>query len=281
MAATDPAQTAVTTYRYIRIAIVALLALLGVSVFLEWWATGRECVQGSISEYIYTPVDSVFVGVLVAVGICLIALKGSTPGEDVLLNIAGMLAPAVAFVPTQPVGECRSVPLVRSDIPSSVANNVEALLVVGVAVAVVVIVVALREAGAAGLRRADRIGVLVAVGMIGAGAVWFFADRESFLVQAHEAAAVPMFVAIVAVVWLNARDVERTMSSTPTARRYVRIYRAIAGLMLVGLGIVVGVSLATQSTSLVFWVEVVLLVLVAVFWTVETVELWHAGLRRA
>ncbi|MGL5850040.1 MAG: hypothetical protein ACRCZD_04570, partial [Phycicoccus sp.] len=139
MAATDPAQTAVTTYRYIRIAIVALLALLGVSVFLEWWATSRECVQGSISEYIYTPVDSVFVGVLVAVGICLVALKGSTPGEDVLLNIAGMLAPAVAFVPTQPVGECRSVPLVRSDIPSSVANNVEALLVVGVAVAVVVI----------------------------------------------------------------------------------------------------------------------------------------------
>ncbi|MGL5930548.1 MAG: hypothetical protein ACRCY8_16580, partial [Dermatophilaceae bacterium] len=229
MTAPKPALTAVTTYRYLRLAIVALLMLLGVSVVLEWWATGRACVQGSISEYLYTPVDSVFVGVVVAVGVCLVALQGSTRGEDVLLNVAGMLAPAVAFVPTQPVGECRSVPLVRPDIPSSVANNVGALLVVGIAVAVVVIAVALHEAGAAGLRRADRLGVLVAVGVIGAGAVWFYADRESFLRQAHEAAAVPMFAAVIGVVWLNARDVQRSMAqgSAPTAAagRYVSVYR--------------------------------------------------------
>ncbi len=51
-----------------------------------------------------------FTGGLVAIGVSLIAIKGSTDLEDVLLNLAGVLAPIVAFVPTTPPeGGCPSV----------------------------------------------------------------------------------------------------------------------------------------------------------------------------
>ena len=95
----DPALAAVKTYNYLRIALAALVLLLYTSVVLEWWAAGR-CLQTSISAYYYTPVHAVFIGVLVTMGICLVALKGNTDGEDALMNLAGMLAPGVAFIPT-------------------------------------------------------------------------------------------------------------------------------------------------------------------------------------
>jgi hypothetical protein len=40
------------------------------------------------------------------------------------------------------------------------------------------------------------------------------------------------------------------------------------------------VNLATASTTLVLWVEVVLITLFALFWLVQTAELWKRGLRR-
>jgi hypothetical protein len=62
--------------------------------------------------------------------------------------------------------------------------------------------------------------------------------------------------------------------------RYVAMYRAVAIAMLLALAATVALSLLTGSTSLVFWVEVVLLVLFAVFWVIQTIELWDRGLRR-
>jgi hypothetical protein len=58
------------------------------------------CFQTSISAYYYTPVHGIFIGALVAVGTCLICLRGNTDAEDILLNLAGMFAPVVALVPT-------------------------------------------------------------------------------------------------------------------------------------------------------------------------------------
>ena len=77
MAEPDPAVAAVKTYNYLRIALAALVLLLYTSVVLEWWAAGR-CLQTSISDYYYTPVHAVFIGVLVTMGICLVSLKGNT-----------------------------------------------------------------------------------------------------------------------------------------------------------------------------------------------------------
>ena len=280
----DPALGAVKTYRYLRLALAALVVLLFAAIVLEWLATGRSCWQPSISAYYYTPVRAVLVGVLVTMGVCLIALKGSTEPEDVLLNIAGMLAPGVAFVPTPGTGECRSVPVDPGDVGANVANNMQAVFVAGLAVAAVVLLVARADAAGGTLGRWDRAGIAVTGLLLGGGAVWFYVDRDSFVEHAHAAAAVPMFLALVVVVWLNARHVQETVREglMPAAEsRYVPVYRAIAVGMLVALGATVAISLATSSTSLVLWVEVVLISLFAAFWVVQTVELWHRGLRRA
>ena len=96
----------------------------------------RGGILASISAYYYTPVRGVFVGSLVAVGLGLVAIKGREGWEDSMLNLAGMLAPLVALVPTPisvPVAgfevERRTVP---AELVPAVENNVAALLVLGV-----------------------------------------------------------------------------------------------------------------------------------------------------
>lgn len=279
----DPALGAVKTYRYLRVALAALVVLLFAAVVIEWLATGGDCLQSSISAYYYTPARAVFVGVLVTMGVCLIALKGSTEPEDVLLNFAGMLAPGVAFVPTSGAGGCSSVTADAGDVGADVANNMQAVFVAGVVVAAVVVVMARVDAAERTLGAWEQVGIAVTVLVLGGGAVWFYVDRDTFLEHAHGAAAVPMFLALVVVVWLNGRHVQETVREgvrPPTESRYVPIYRGIAIGMLVALGATVAISLATRSTSVVFWVEVVLITLFAAFWVVQTVELWSRGLRR-
>jgi hypothetical protein len=107
--------------------------------------------------------------------------------------------------------------------------------------------------------------------------------RDSFIAHGHDASAIPMFLAIVGVVWLNARDVGAAVAqgAAPTTHtRYVAMYRAIAIAMLVALVATVAINLATSSAQIVLWVEVVLITLFAVFWLVQTTELWNRGLRR-
>jgi hypothetical protein len=282
----DPALAAVKTYNYLRIALAALVLLLYTSVVLEWWAAGR-CLQSSISAYYYTPVHAVFIGVLVTMGVCLVALKGNTNGEDVLMNLAGMLAPGVAFIPTPGAEQCSSAPLLTPDVPAGVANNMPALFVAGLAVGITAVVIARREArfegGAPGLTAVDRAGLALSLGVLGGGVLWFLVARDSFIAHGHDLSAIPMFLCVVAVVWLNARDVQKAVQAgavESTRSRYVAMYRTVAVAMLVALVATVAVNLATASTTVVLWVEVVLITLFAVFWVIQTTELWNRGLRR-
>ena len=86
-------------------------------------------VLTSISDYYYTPVRSLFVGALIGVAACMIALRGNTDTEDKLLNLRGMLAPAVAFIPTTPNPQCTPAP--RQPCVVDIANNIGPLLAVG------------------------------------------------------------------------------------------------------------------------------------------------------
>lgn len=278
----DPALAAVRTYGYLRLALAGLVLLLFTAVAVEWLATGTSCLQTSISAYWHTPARAVFVGVLVTMGVCLVALKGNTRGEDVALNFAGMLAPGVAFVPTGDPGTCSSVPITAGDVAPAVANNMQSLFVLGAAGFVVALVLAVRSAGAQGLPRGDRLGLAVAFTVMAGGAVWFYVARTSFLEHGHDAAAIPMFLAIVVAVWLNGRDVSRAVtqgSMDARAGHYVPVYRAIATAMLVTLGVTVAATFLSPWDHLVLWVEVVLILLFAGFWVVQTVELWDRGLR--
>ena len=278
-----PALAAIKTYRYLRLALVGLVVLLFSSLFLEWQAVGRECVQATISAYWHTPVRAVFVGVLVTMGICLIALKGNNKAEDVLLNLAGILAPGVAFIPTAAHSPCSSVPPSGRDFAPAVANNMQALFVLGVLAVVVAVVIAVRESGSlARLDAWDRVGLGLGFAATAGGAVWFYVARGSFLEQGHNLAAIGMFLAIVGVVWVNARDVKDAVDDHPrlgpVRGAYVMVYRVIAVLMGLTLALaVVGHVLEWEYALLV--VEVLLIGLFGIFWIVQTRELWNQGLR--
>ncbi len=71
----EPRQYVVASYRYLRLSMVILVAVLAVSILFE--RLRATCLQGSISAYYYTPTHSIFVGALVTIGIVLVALKGS------------------------------------------------------------------------------------------------------------------------------------------------------------------------------------------------------------
>jgi hypothetical protein len=274
------------TYLYLRVGLVALAVFLGASLVIEL-AFGDTEWQGSISAYYYTPVRSVFVGTLTAMGVCLIAIKGrDKPHEDLMLNLAGMCAPVVAMVPTPLESDsCGSSSRCVPDayVPG-VVNNVEALLVVGT--------LALLFAARTVRRDTHERGDLVALGVAAAGlagfALWFALGRDSFLDFAHYGTAVPMFGLIVAVALVNAARVDDFVAAGGTltvghARTFQRAYRVIAYSM----GVVIGAALvlfvvkaATGSEPFAHWVflvEALLLVAFTAFWILQTVQYAEDG----
>lgn len=285
-----PPTNEVKTYRYLRLAMVALVVMLATAVAVEWASTPEpRCLLTSISAYYYTPVNAVLVGTLVAIGVCMVTLKGSSETEDVLLNLGGMLAPVVAFVPVTGAGSCRSVEVPLRDADADIANNITALLVAGGLglLATVVIAVVARVRGRSSWDRRHVLGITASTAVYGAGLAWFVRDRESFTAYAHYTAAIAMFVLIVAVVLLNARGygtehraaVRARGDAGSSARVYANRYAAIAAVM-VGATAVLGLAgWLLGWAHAVFWIEGTLIVSFAVFWVLQTAELWQRGLR--
>ena len=273
------------SYRYLRLVMVGLVVLLAASVLIELQQTGFGCWRTSISSYYWTPVRGVFVGALVAIGTCLIVLKGNTPVEDVLLNVAGALAPIVAFVPILDPKECQSTPWAASaDGRANIFNNVGAFLLAGLVAVAVAWWVARRE-GRGRLSRADLIGLLVTIALVLAGIALFLWAREFFDRWAHYLAAIPLFLVLVAVMVVNAVSYARTeaahkgreMGRAELANRYLAI-TAVTVALVVTLGLVTWLGHWRHGT---FWLEVVVIAAFAVFWAVQTAELWgeDEGLR--
>ena len=280
-------QSTTKTYLYLRVGLVALALFLGASLVIEM-AFGDTDWLGSISAYFYTPVRSVFVGTLSAMGVCLIAIKGrDRPREDLMLNLAGMCAPVVALVPT-PLedsaacgGDARCVP---EEFVPGVVNNVQALLVVGV----VGVLFAARTIRRDTHERGDLVAIGVSAGGLAGFALWFALGRDSFLDYAHYATAVPMFGLIVAVALVNAARVDDFVASGGTltvgrADTYRRAYRAIAYLMgaVIGGALVLFVVQAATDTQpfahWVFIVEALLLAAFTAFWILQTLQYAQDG----
>lgn len=291
----------VRTYRYLRLSVVALALLLAVSLTLEVVRTGGPLL-GSVSAYFYSPVGAVLVGALVAIGLALIAIAGRPGAENTLLDLAGMLVPVVAFVPTpvapadlsaaasagmpavDPVAACPSgaARCVPPELVPAVENNVAALLVVGA----VGIGVAGRLVLADGSSsRAARWGLTTAVAVWATFGAWFWlAPRETFLAAAHYVAAVPFFGLVAAVAVLDAIRVRtRTGVRVLSARQFSGAYGAIA-VGMVGTVVLAGVVAGAEALTAwvapdgwVFVVEAVLLALFTAFWALQTAENWEDG----
>jgi hypothetical protein len=135
--------------------MVVLLVGLGVAVLYQIVRQGWHLL-GSVSAYYYTPAQAIFVGALIGLGACMIALKGTNDVEDVFLNLGGMFAAVVAIVPTargedyrtavrackQAAGplltrkastglDCPTVQTLADATRANVENNMVALLVMG------------------------------------------------------------------------------------------------------------------------------------------------------
>jgi hypothetical protein len=262
--------SAIKTYRYLRLAMVNVILLLALSVAVEWWKTGRECFQTSISAYYYTPVQAVFVGALISIGVCMFAIKGNTRWEDVLLNVGGMLAFAVAFVPTPGVGECRSVSAGVPDSAANIANNMTALFLAGFAGLAIGVAFLIKEGQPFG---PSWIGSGVALVILVGGFIWFLAGRHSFTKAAHYTAALLVFGCVIAVVVINARK--------SSSKQHTRLYRVIAGAMLASLVIMLPLKWLADWDHAILWLESTLIVLFAAFWIGQTSELWNVGLRES
>jgi uncharacterized membrane protein len=270
---TDLLDAAVKTYRYLRIALIVLIIALAASVVLE--RVHATHLQESISAYYYTPAHSVLVATLVGLGACLIALKGCNDTEDLLLNIAGMLAPIVALVPTtEPSDIYGSKALTISKARVLIGNNVVALLIAGAVALLVAWFVERSKRGnaVANIRMVDAVGLAVAVALILVGGGIYWQARGFFLANAHTASAIAMFAVVGLVVVLNSQraGVERKP-------RYQLYYALAAGVMASGL-VVFAVHFAWGSwKAWNFFLESVEILGFAAFWIVQTFELWDLG----
>ena len=260
--------SAVRTYRYLRIGIVALVVLLGASVLREMiWGVGW---LGSISEYYYSPVRNVFVGVLFATGLSLVVIKGHGV-EDALLNGAGILAPIIAVVPMQ-LESGDGTYAFPAGTSEAVANNVVSLAVVAL-VGLAFAAWTLTRVRSADRAAAER-GLAGAVVLIAAFLLWFLVDSGSFERAAHFVAAIGLFGIFVVVAWINS---DQTLMS-----RGAIVYRAISiGMAVIALiAVVFGVLELTDHRPFDHWlfvVEMLLLGLFSAFWLLQTFEYWDEG----
>jgi hypothetical protein len=283
------------TYRYVRLGMVGAVVLLGASVLLEHQKVEPSCWQTSISAYYYTPARAVFVGALMAIGLSLIVIKGNTDLEDACLNVAGMLAPVVALVPTSDLGRCWSItpsPLPTVKDPSgddplagwvvaNIDNNIRALILagsLGLAAAAVIAGIAVAVG-----RKRERNGTAgawrkefrrTALGLLGAllflvASTLLFHHWDAFDTRSHGFAAMAMFGALAAAAAVNARECFRC-----GRRGYFRLYLAIAVLMVAAAGL-----MFADWDHKVLAVEVIEITLFAAFWLGQTSELWNETVR--
>ena len=271
---------ALKTYRYLRMGMVGLVLALALAILLERLQV--DCWQTSISSYYYTPARAIFVGALIAIGVSLLVIKGSTRREDVLFNIAGILAPVVGVVPTSSVGECWSLepmPLPTDEegnlapwVVANIDNNIQALLLAGIVgmVAVGLIAAAVYDKPVSAARSAPRdrqigLAVTMAVLLFGWGLQRWW---DAFPTQAHGFAAVLMFGFLALGIGVNAWE----RRNKPEHRRYAGLYAAISVLM-VGVGVVFLTALQGWS-HMVLVLEIIEIGLFASFWVAQTVEHW-------
>jgi len=278
------------SYSYVRTAMVAMLVGLAVAVLFQTERQGF--VLASVSAYYYTPAQAIFVGALIGLGACMIALRGTNEVEEIFLNLGGMFAPIVAIVPTsrgedyrtavracrEEAGpllsdraasafDCPTIAALESATRANVENNMFALLVLGLLglVATVVIAKVSRTAPKAGFWW----GLATAFALWAAGGLVFWRSQAWFLDNAHLIAAVGLAACITVVVAANAfrREREQSGETRPSGSNF---YVWITVIMVATIA-VMGVLMMFEAVTL-FWLEIVVAGLFIVFWVVQTVE---------
>lgn len=247
------------TYRYVRLALVGAALTLGVAVVQVLATIGPV---SSISATYYTPARNVFVGVMFAISLALVALSGHSL-EQVLLDLAALFAPVMAIVPT-PVsaGEipgfdpgCAGRCVPAADVAGIRLGMTTLVVIAAAAIATAVVLSLLQHT----MGTAKVLALAAAVVIVAGMASWFLLGPVAFVQHGHVVAAVGFF-ALLALTAL--------VSSAASARVWRVVYAVIAVLIVVDL-----VSLAFARSWLVG--EAIALALFLVFWLAQTVERWN------
>lgn len=289
----------VPTYRMLRLGMAGMAFAILLSVVVQ--TLDQDCPLTSISAYWYTSSRTIFVSCLVAISICLLALRGGTWTENLLLNLAGVLAPLVAIVPTG-LGQSEDLAcLSLSGRPPLPTADIDNGMIVFTALAVIGLVVTWISSNATvarevrrrgkGLNRRERLARTIGLGL-GASlalgpAAWRVADEESFGHGAHFTAAIAMFTCMVLVVAFRTRRLSRVSAIWDIYRDdsvEASMTRAGAALYSVTYGIiaaVMGFTIVGAIVLLVFdlWAftvisaEALLLGLFMLFWCIQSRQL--------
>jgi len=263
------------TYRYLRMAISGSVVVVFTSILVTMPIVG---LLPSLSHYYYTPARTMFVGALIAVAVCFFALSGRGT-ERALLDVAAVIVPLVAIVPTQISPD--SVPGIDSGCAGGAAScvpvayhpdvddGIVTYLIVGVLIMLLALALALAD-------EVDRSGTLLSVGIAAAIVLvvwltWWLA-RDAFLRWAHLVAAVGFFAVIAAVAVVNA--LRPVPASAPHWLKGAYVAIAVA-LGVIVLGMPFYGSLHVGDLYGVFVGEVLALLLFAAFWVLQSLQYWR------
>jgi hypothetical protein len=244
------------TYRYVRLAILG--AVLAILVSVAAVAIGTGVTPESLSAGFYTPARTVFTGSLFAVSLALLALSGRSVLQA-LLDIAAVLAPLIAIIPTPVDG------VVPEDVHADVVNGLFTFAIVGIAALITALVVARAQRS---LTRGVLSTAAVAGILIVGFPTWAAVDLDGLLRFGHLTATLAFFALVAAVAGWTAWV---TSSSSPVSRG---LYGALAVGILAAIAFLFVVFLLAEADPLVLVGEVALLLLFAAFWIAETVRTW-------
>ncbi|GAA2479343.1 hypothetical protein [Terrabacter carboxydivorans] len=197
-----------------------------------------------------------------------------------LLGFSGLMAFVVAFVPTVPDGRCgpNAYSQTPAEIAAAVRNNIWSLVVVA---ALAAGVTAWLKRGTVTRDSSERPTVRSVVVTVVCGAillgelVLFLALRDRFIALSHDIAAGTMVAGVIAVMVLSALRAEDRHRGAGAGTVYKRIYIAIAVALAAALGTTVLAALTVHGFDhLVLIAEVIVIVLFATYWGVQTKELW-------
>jgi hypothetical protein len=258
------------TYRYLRGGMAVMIILLAAGVLIE--RLHATCWQTSISAYYFTTAHSVFIAAICVIGALFIVYRGSNDTEDVLLNLAGILAFIVAMVPTsRPVLLCGRIAV-------NIGNQSALLNVWAVAIALALSRVAswwmYRHTGTGQRRSAlGTAAVWVQRALLAVGVVALVLAPDWFRANAHGIAAVTMFTAIILTVGIAA-------FVAGNRRRYRVIYQGILAAMVLTLVAVVCLhQILDGFNHAVIVAEAALIAEFGVYWVVQSIELWGTTAR--
>lgn len=280
-------QELLSTYRFVRMAMPGLALLLALSVGIQIFSPSPDCWLGSISAYYYTPARAVFVACLCAIGTCLFVYRGTTVREDVVLNLSGVLAFFVAFIPT-PLADAKTGAETlcgRSNVPTDVQLSaaLDNNIVSGLAALIAVALAYWAFGGflTEGHGRPSAASVITSLVVAAVPTVLYLARPEKVESLGHYVAAIGLFVGVVLMTLMHAWP-ERFAGTGPdgvkpsTDARFARIYWAVIAAMGLVLAVFLVMKFVLDRDNALFVLEAGLIVAFVAFWSAQTVENWGA-----